>query len=59
MKNLTAWFDRVDVRVTQWMARYGILILRISLGLVFFPYMFSDLNILSNQIMRPNTIFFI
>ena len=35
MKNLTAWFDRVDVRVTQWMARYGILLLRISLGLVF------------------------
>jgi len=30
------WFDRIDTRVTQWMARYGVLLLRISLGLVFF-----------------------
>ena len=28
-------FDRIDVRLTRWMARYGILLLRISLGLVF------------------------
>jgi uncharacterized membrane protein YphA (DoxX/SURF4 family) len=28
-------FDRIDVRLTRWMARYGIVLLRISLGLVF------------------------
>lgn len=27
--------DRIDVRLTRWMARYGILLLRVSLGLVF------------------------
>lgn len=30
------WFERVDVRLTRWMARYGIVILRVSLGVVFF-----------------------
>lgn len=28
-------FDLIDVRLTRWMARYGIVLLRISLGLVF------------------------
>jgi uncharacterized membrane protein YphA (DoxX/SURF4 family) len=36
MKNLRLMFDRVDVRITNWMARYGVLLLRVSLGLVFF-----------------------
>lgn len=27
--------DRIDARVTAWMARYGILLLRLALGLVF------------------------
>jgi uncharacterized membrane protein YphA (DoxX/SURF4 family) len=30
------WFDAIDVRVTHWMARHGLLLLRISLGAVFF-----------------------
>lgn len=30
------WFDRIDVQITGWMGRYGILLLRISLGIVFF-----------------------
>ncbi len=33
-----AWrerFDRIDRRLTRWMARYGIVLLRISLGVVF------------------------
>jgi uncharacterized membrane protein YphA (DoxX/SURF4 family) len=30
------WFDRLDRRITDWMARYGPLFLRISLGIVFF-----------------------
>lgn len=29
-------FDDVDVRLTRWMARYGVLLLRISLGIIFF-----------------------
>ena len=28
-------FDRVDAKLTGWMARYGILLLRLSLGIVF------------------------
>jgi uncharacterized membrane protein YphA (DoxX/SURF4 family) len=28
-------FNRVDERITHWMARHGILLLRISLGIVF------------------------
>lgn len=28
-------FDRIDRRITRWMARYGIVILRIGLGIVF------------------------
>jgi uncharacterized membrane protein YphA (DoxX/SURF4 family) len=28
-------FSRVDTRITRWMARYGILLLRLSLGLIF------------------------
>lgn len=35
MQNLTNLFTRVDVRLTNWMARYGILIMRIGLGLIF------------------------
>ena len=29
------WFDRLDARVTTWMARHGITMLRVSLGVVF------------------------
>ena len=32
---LYKWFDRVDRRITAWMARYGILLLRLSVGIVF------------------------
>jgi uncharacterized membrane protein YphA (DoxX/SURF4 family) len=28
-------FSRVDTRITRWMARYGVLLLRLSLGVVF------------------------
>ena len=36
MENAQAWIVRSDKRLTEWMARYGILLLRLSLGLVFF-----------------------
>jgi uncharacterized membrane protein YkgB len=29
-------FDRIDERITRWLARYGIVLLRIGLGVVFF-----------------------
>ncbi|MBN2149602.1 MAG: DoxX family membrane protein, partial [Anaerolineales bacterium] len=34
-QNITSLFKYLDARITQWMARYGILLLRISMGLVF------------------------
>lgn len=33
---LEAQFDQVDRRITGWMARYGLLITRVGLGIVFF-----------------------
>lgn len=36
MKKLNQLFNKVDTRLTNWMARYGVLSLRISLGIVFF-----------------------
>lgn len=35
MNELKSTFDRIDRRITRWMASYGILLLRISLGIVF------------------------
>jgi len=32
---LNSLFNSVDARITRWMARYGILFLRISMGVVF------------------------
>ena len=29
------WLDPLDARLTRWMARYGIVLLRVSLGIVF------------------------
>lgn len=36
MTTLRTLYNRVDVRVTNWLARYGIPLLRINLGVVFF-----------------------
>ena len=33
--NIRLQFDRLDLRITRWMGRYGILLLRVSMGLVF------------------------
>lgn len=33
---LSVSFDQIDVRITHWMAHYGVVLLRISLGIVFF-----------------------
>jgi len=40
MNDLRLTFDRIDRRITTWMARYGLLLLRLSLGIVFFWFGF-------------------
>jgi uncharacterized membrane protein YkgB len=30
------WFDRLDRRITEWMAEHGLTLLRLALGIVFF-----------------------
>ncbi|MGN8224771.1 DoxX family membrane protein [Gracilimonas sp. BCB1] len=30
------YFDKLDDRITQWMARYGLITLRVGLGIIFF-----------------------
>ena len=40
MRNLYALYKRIDVRLTNWMARHGITLLRVSLGIVFFWFGF-------------------
>lgn len=39
-QRLQAWFDKIDTLITTWMARYGVLLLRISVGIVFFWFGF-------------------
>ncbi|MCK6627427.1 MAG: DoxX family protein [Anaerolineae bacterium] len=36
MYKLYQGFDWIDRRITDWMARFGVMLLRVSLGLVFF-----------------------
>jgi len=35
IQNLQSKFDRIDVRITRWMARYSLDILRFGLGVIF------------------------
>ena len=35
IQHLHSTFDRIDLRITRWMARYSLLILRFGLGLIF------------------------
>lgn len=35
-EQLKIYFDQVDQRITYWMARHGLLIMRLGLGVVFF-----------------------
>jgi uncharacterized membrane protein YkgB len=36
MNRLNGYFDQLDTGITHWMARYGLLIMRLGLGVVFF-----------------------
>ncbi|QPC82402.1 DoxX family membrane protein [Phototrophicus methaneseepsis] len=40
MARIIDWFNTADKTVTRWMARYAVLILRISVGIVFFWFGF-------------------
>jgi uncharacterized membrane protein YphA (DoxX/SURF4 family) len=40
MKDLESRFNELDTTITSWMAQYGILLLRISLGIIFFWFGF-------------------
>jgi len=46
MRPLPGPLESVDVRITQWMARYGVVTLRVALGVVFF--WFGVLKFFSN-----------
>ena len=35
MQRFMGWFNRIDVHVTTWMAKHGVRLLRIALGIVF------------------------
>src|SRR3989304_2917815 len=56
MQNLYRLFTRIDTRLTTWMARHGISLLRISLGLVFLWFgalkFFPDLSPAQNLATR-------
>jgi uncharacterized membrane protein YkgB len=54
-------YDRIDRRITKWMARHGMSIMRISLGLVFF--WFGALKLIpglspAEELVR-NTVYFV
>lgn len=36
MKNVMNIYNQIDIRITELMAKYGLLLLRISIGIVFF-----------------------
>jgi uncharacterized membrane protein YphA (DoxX/SURF4 family) len=60
-KIVEKFFDKLDRKITNWMANYGMLILRIGLGIVFFWFgvlkFFKGLSP-AEELVR-NTIFFI
>ncbi|RQW06070.1 hypothetical protein EH222_09245, partial [candidate division KSB1 bacterium] len=36
MANRSATYDRLEIRLTNWLAHHSLLLLRVSLGIVFF-----------------------
>jgi uncharacterized membrane protein YkgB len=59
-QNLQITFDRLDRRITRWMARYSLVILRIGLGVVFIWFGALKLvpGLSSAEELVRNTIFF-
>ena len=55
------YFDQIDQVITRWMAQYGLIIMRIGLGIVFF--WFGALKLVpglspAEELVR-NTIYFV
>ena len=48
MQNFVTLYERIDIQITTWMARYGVVLLRVTLGIVFFWFgvlkFFPDLS---------------
>ncbi|MBA4251576.1 MAG: hypothetical protein C0425_07800 [Chlorobiaceae bacterium] len=74
MKNLHEIYNRIDPRITNWMGVYGIVLLRISLGIIFLWFGFlkffpglspaqelatRTIGLLSFGIITPNISIFI
>ncbi len=70
----TPYTEKVDRKITKWMSRYGILLLRISIGIVFFWFGFlkfipgispaegiavRTINIITFDLFSSSTILFI
>ncbi len=60
-KMLLQYFDKVDRAITHWMARYGLLVMRVGLGVVFF--WFGALKLVpglspAEELVR-NTVYFV
>ena len=58
---LTTIFDKMDTAITRWMARYGIVIMRLGLGVIFF--WFGALKLVpgmspADELVR-NTVYFV
>jgi uncharacterized membrane protein YkgB len=58
---LLRYFDKIDRTITHWMARYGLLVMRIGLGVVFF--WFGALKLVpglspAEELVR-NTVYFV
>ncbi|NLX11730.1 MAG: DoxX family membrane protein [Chloroflexi bacterium] len=59
-RELEARFDQIDRAITRWMARYGLLLLRLGLGVIFFWFgalkLFPDLSP-AEDLVRQSTDF--
>ncbi|MDQ7024421.1 MAG: DoxX family protein [Anaerolineae bacterium] len=56
--NRESWFENVDTSLTTWMARYGVVLLRVSVGIVFLWFGFLKFfpNVSPAQDLAANTI---
>lgn len=59
-RKLDEWFDRLDVRIAGWMQRYGMWLLRWSIGLVFIWFgLLKPLGMSPAEELVKNTIFLV
>ncbi len=57
---LLLWFERVDPIIAGWMSRHGIMLLRISLGIIFLWYgLLKTVGISPAQELVVNTVYWV